>query len=224
MTSYETLRIESPRPGLLLVTLNRPHAANALNTQMGRDLEALWTSLIAAPRETRAVILTGAGDRVFCAGGDLKERQGMSDAEWVAQHEIFERSYWRLLDCPLPVIAAVNGHAFGGGFEMALACDFAYAVPEARFALPEVSLGIMPGAGGTQLLARAVGERRAKEIILTARPSAPKRRLPGVSSTVWCRAPISSARRWRRWRRSPTTRRSPSARRRRRSITACRWI
>ncbi len=94
----------------------------------------------------------------------------MSDAEWVAQHEIFERSYWRLLDCPLPVIAAVNGHAFGGGFEMALACDFAYAVPEARFALPEVSLGIMPGAGGTQLLARAVGERRAKEIILTARP------------------------------------------------------
>jgi enoyl-CoA hydratase len=88
----------------------------------------------------------------------------------VAQHEIFERQYWRLLDCPLPVIAALNGHAFAGGLEMALACDFAYAVPEARFALTEVTLGIMPGAGGTQLLPRAVGERRAKEIILTGRP------------------------------------------------------
>src|SRR5260221_12137650 len=94
----------------------------------------------------------------------------MSDAEWVAQHEIFERQYWRLLDCPLPVIAAINGHAFAGRLEMALACDFAYAVPEARFALTEVTLGIMPGAGGTQLLPRAVGERRAQEIILTGRP------------------------------------------------------
>src|SRR5260221_11119215 len=94
----------------------------------------------------------------------------MSDADWVAPHEICERQYWRLLDCPLPVIAAINGHAFAGGLEMALACDFAYAVPEARFALTEVTLGIMPGAGGTQLLPRAVGERRAKEIILTGRP------------------------------------------------------
>ncbi len=115
-------------------------------------------------------MLTGSGERAFCAGGDLKERHGMTDAQWVAQHEIFERAYWRLLDCPVPVIAAVNGHAFGGGLEIALACDFVYAVHEARFALPEVTLGIMPGAGGTQFLARAVGERRAKEIILTGRP------------------------------------------------------
>jgi enoyl-CoA hydratase len=170
MTRYETLLLETPQPGLLVVTLNRPKASNALNTQMGRDLEALWTGLIAAPGEVRCVVLTGAGERAFCAGGDLKERHGMSDADWVAQHEIFERSYWRLLDCTVPVIAAVNGHAFGGGLEMALACDFIYAVPDARFALPEVSLGIMPGAGGTQLLARAAGERRAKELILSARP------------------------------------------------------
>src|SRR5476649_356296 len=170
MTTYATLRLETPLPGLLLVTLNRPEVSNALNTQMGRDLEALWSGLIAAPGELRCVILTGAGERAFCGGGDLKERHGMSDAEWVAQHEIFERQYWRLLDCPLPVIAALNGHAFAGGLEMALACDFAYAVPEARFALTEVTLGIMPGAGGTQLLPRAVGERRAKEIILTGRP------------------------------------------------------
>ena len=170
MQSYETLRLATPQPHLLLVTLNRPQASNALNTQMGRDLEALWTELIAEPGETRCVVLTGAGEKAFCAGGDLKERHGMSDAQWVAQHEIFERSYWRLLDCPVPVIAAVNGHAFGGGLEIALACDFIYAVEDARFALPEVTLGIMPGAGGTQLLPRAVGERRAKEIILTGRP------------------------------------------------------
>jgi enoyl-CoA hydratase/carnithine racemase len=170
MMQFETLRLETPRPDLLVVQLNRPQAANALNTQMGLDLEALWTGLITKPDGVRCIVLTGSGDRAFCAGGDLKERNGMSDAEWVAQHEIFERSYWRLLDCPTPVVAAVNGHAFGGGLEMALACDFAYAVPEARFALPEVTLGIMPGAGGTQLLPRAVGERRAKEIILTGRP------------------------------------------------------
>src|SRR6266849_64378 len=170
MTEYATLSLTTPQPGLLVVTLNRPERANALNTQMGRDLEALWSGLIAAPGDTRCVILTGSGERAFCAGGDLKERHGMSDAEWVAQHEIFERQYWRLLDCPLPVIAAINGHAFAGGLEMALACDFAYAVPEARFALTEVTLGIMPGAGGTQLLPRAVGERRAKEIILTGKP------------------------------------------------------
>jgi len=169
MTTYETLRLETPEPGLLLVTLDRPQASNALNTQMGLDLEALWTGLIAAPGETRCVVLTGAGERAFCAGGDLKERHGMTDAAWVAQHEIFERAHRRLLDCPVPVIAAVNGHAFGGGLELALACDFVYAVAEARFALPEVTLGIMPGVGGTQLLPRAVGERRAKELILSGR-------------------------------------------------------
>jgi enoyl-CoA hydratase len=169
MTSYATLSLATPQPELLVVSLNRPEVANALNTQMGRDLEALWSGLIVAPGDIRCVVLTGAGERVFCAGADLKERHGMSDADWAAQHEIFERQYWRLIDCPLPVIAAINGHAFAGGLEMALACDFAYAVPDARFALTEVTLGIMPGAGGTQLLPRAVGERRAKEIILTGR-------------------------------------------------------
>jgi enoyl-CoA hydratase len=191
MKSYETLRLELPQPGLLLVTLNRPQASNALNTQMGRDLEDLWTGLIAAPGEVRCAVLTGAGERVFCAGGDLKERHGMSDAQWVTQHEIFERSYWRLLDCPVPIIAAVNGHAFGGGLEMALACDFVYAVDDARFALPEVTLGIMPGAGGTQLLPRAVGERRAKEIILTGRPFGAAEALDwGIVNRICARATL----------------------------------
>ena len=170
MKSYETLRVERAASGTLLVTLNRPEVSNALNTQMGRDLLDLWTGLIAEPGEVRAAVLTGAGSRVFCAGGDLKERHGMTQEQWQAQHAIFERQYWALLDCPVPVIAAVNGHAFAGGLEMALACDFAYAAKGARFALTEVTLGIMPGAGGTQMLPRAVGERRAKEIILTGQP------------------------------------------------------
>jgi enoyl-CoA hydratase len=118
----------------------------------------------------RCVVLTGAGERIFCSGGDLKERNGMSKETWVRQHQLFERQYWTLVDLTLPVIAAVNGHAYGGGLETALSCDFIYAVKSARFALTEVTLGIMPGAGGTQNLPRALGERRAKEIIMTGKP------------------------------------------------------
>ncbi|HXQ53752.1 MAG TPA: enoyl-CoA hydratase-related protein [Stellaceae bacterium] len=170
MTHYETLAAETVQPGVMRVALNRPQAANALNTQMARDLVALWSALADDPGDVRCIVLTGTGERAFCAGADLKERHGMSDADWQAQHVVFERQYQALLEVPVPVIAAVNGHAYAGGLEMMLACDFAYAVPAARFALTEVTLGIMPGAGGTQLLPRAVGERRAKEIILTGRP------------------------------------------------------
>jgi len=167
---YETLLLERSGEHVLQVTLNRPAALNAINTQMGRDQLDLWTRLAADAGGIRCVVLTGTGERAFCAGGDLKERNGMTDAAWRAQHEIFERAFMALVECPLPVIAAVNGHAFGGGLEMALCCDFIYAVGTARFALSEVSLGIMPGGMGTQNLPRAVGERRAKELILCARP------------------------------------------------------
>jgi len=170
LPNYATLKTEMAEPHVLVVTLNRPEAANALNTQMGRDFLDLWTRLTEDAGEVRCVVLTGAGDRVFCAGGDLKERHGMTREQWVRQHEIFERQYWALVDLYLPVIAAVNGHAYGGGFETVLSCDFAYAAKTARFALTEVTLGIMPGAGGTQNLPRAVGERRAKEIIMTGKP------------------------------------------------------
>jgi enoyl-CoA hydratase/carnithine racemase len=166
--TYPTLKVAPEGQHLLVVTLNRPEVMNAINTQMGRDLLDLWTRLGADAGDTRCVILTGAGDRAFCAGGDLKERNGMTDEAWRRQHEIFERAFFALLDMPVPVIAAVNGHAYGGGFETALACDFIYASRNARFALTEVRLGIMPGGGGTQNLARAVGERRAKELILRA--------------------------------------------------------
>ncbi len=170
MGPYETILAETPRPDVLLVTLNRPEVGNAKNTRMGLDLLDLWTRLIDAPGEVRCVVLTGAGERIFCAGGDLKQRKGMSREEWQHQHEIFERGRDMLLEMPVPVIAAVNGHAYAGGLETVLVCDFAYAVRGARFALTEVSIGIMPGGGGTQTLARVVGERRAKEIILTGLP------------------------------------------------------
>jgi enoyl-CoA hydratase/carnithine racemase len=167
---YATLACEMRPPHVLLVTLNRPQVRNAFNTEMGRELLNLWTWLAEDAGELRCVVLTGAGDRAFCAGADLKERDGMPQEAWRQQHELFERAFWALGDLPLPVIAAVNGPAYAGGLELALMCDFIYASRSARFALTEVSLGIMPGAGGTQNLPRALGERRAKEILLTARP------------------------------------------------------
>src|SRR3984957_15159426 len=113
--SYETLLTDIVQPGLLRVTLNRPQAANAFNTQMMRELSALWTGIISDPGELRCVVLTGTGERAFCAGADLKERDGMTDAQWQAQHAIIERQYELLLALPVPVIAAANGHAYAGG-------------------------------------------------------------------------------------------------------------
>ena len=168
--NYQTLAVEPQGEHILLVRLNRPQVLNALNTQMGRDQLDLWTRLTTEPGTTRCVVLTGAGDRAFCAGADLKERDGMTETVWRAQHQIFERAFMALMELPLPIIAAVNGHAFGGGLEMALCCDFIYAARTARMALPEVRLGLMPGGAGTQNLPRAAGERRAKELILSAEP------------------------------------------------------
>lgn len=167
---YDTLLLTRPRDHVLQVTLNRPEVANALNTQMGIDLCEVFEAIAQDPGDTRCVVITGAGDKAFCAGGDLKERNGMTDAQWSYQHRIFERMVRHLIDCPTPVIGAVNGAAYGGGCEMAAACDFLYGADTARFAQTEVRLGIMPGAGGTQNLPRAIGERRAKELILSARP------------------------------------------------------
>jgi enoyl-CoA hydratase len=168
--NFATLRIDQPRPHVMLVTLNRPEVANAMNSQCGTDIMTLFESLNLDSGDSRCVVVTGAGERAFCAGADLKERKGMTDEAWTRQHLIYERMVRAILGCPIPIIAAVNGAAYAGGCEVALACDFIYAADHARFALTEVTLGIMPGAGGTQTLARAVGERRAKEIILTGKP------------------------------------------------------
>lgn len=168
--NFETIQVERKGDHLLVVTLNRPKAGNSMNTLMGEELRDLWSGLYCDQEDIRCAILTGSGDRIFCAGADLKERNGMTDAQWMAQHALFEQMIMAEMDCPVPIIAAINGAAYAGGFEMTLGCDFVYAAKRARFALTEVTLGIMPGACGTQNLPRAVGLRRAKEIILTGTP------------------------------------------------------
>jgi enoyl-CoA hydratase/carnithine racemase len=169
-SDYETIATERRDNHVLLVTLNRPEASNAMNTQMGLDLMELFEGLSVDLEQLRAVVLTGSGTKAFCAGGDLKQRNGMTDEAWQAQHLVFERMLRAIIGCPIPVVAAVNGAAYGGGCEIDAAVDFVYASRNARFALTEVTLGIMPGAGGTQNLPRAVGERRAKELILSGLP------------------------------------------------------
>ncbi len=164
-----TLLIERPAPGVVLLTLNRPHVLNAINSELGREILDFFANQLPEDDEARTLVITGAGERAFGVGADLKERQGMSDRDWRRQHEMFRRGHALHAACPLPVIAAVNGLALGGGAEQALTCDFIYAAEEAEFGLPEIKRGIMPGMGGTQRLARVIGEPRAKELILSGR-------------------------------------------------------
>lgn len=188
----ETIKLTEPAPGVAVVAFNRPDVANALSTRMGLELLEAWTSL-AARADVRCVILTGEG-RHFQAGADLKERNGMTDEAWAEQHKVFEAMVRAQLSVPVPIIAAVNGAAMGGGCEMTLACDFAYAADTARFGLPEVGLGIMPGLGGTQLLTRSAGERRAIEILVSGRPlSAEEALAAGIVNRVVPAAELMAA-------------------------------
>ena len=166
---YECLLTERKDEHVLLVTLNRPDVLNAMNMKMTGEMHDLLTRLEFDPDWVRCVVLTGAG-RAFSAGGDLKVRNTQSIRDWTIQHEISERSMMLRLESPVPWIAAVNGICYAGGLEAALGCDFIYADREAKFAQTECKIGIMPGNMGTQNLPRAVGERRAKELILSARP------------------------------------------------------
>ena len=183
---FETLKVDEPVDHVMLITLNRPDSANALNTQMANDLIEVFEGLALDPNNTRAVVVTGSGARAFCAGGDLKERNSMSDHLWTKQHLVYERMVRAVLGCSIPVIGAINGAAYGGGCELACARDFVYASEKAKFAQTETRLGIIPGAGGTQTLARAVGERRAKELILSGQPfSASKAKEWGLVNDVF---------------------------------------
>jgi enoyl-CoA hydratase len=168
--AYETLDVVINEQRIGVVTLNRPEALNAMNTRMMEELRDCFMSFYVDPDQAACLILTGRGEKGFCTGADLKERKGMTDAVWRRQHAIVEQAIKAIMDCPIPIIAAVNGAAYAGGMELALGCDFVYAAEHAKFALTEVTLGIMPGAAGTQNLPRAVGVRRAKEIVLTGRP------------------------------------------------------
>jgi len=162
------LLTRSPDRHVITVVLNRPEQHNAMNTAMGEDLLACFDALARDP-DARAVVFTGAGDKAFCAGGDLKERNGMTDEAWRAQHVIFEQAALRVLRCPIPVIAAVEGFALAGGCELAILSDFIVASETAVFGVPETTLGIFPGIGGTQLLPRILGAPLAKELIFTGR-------------------------------------------------------
>lgn len=162
-----TILAERARDGAVAVlTLNRPHVLNAMSTEMGIRLSQVLDE-ISEDRRVRTVVLTGAGERAFCAGGDLKQREGMAPEEWSHQHRIFEAAYHRLRWFRKPIFAAVNGVAAGGGCEMAMSTDFIICSENARFGQPEVTRGIMPGAGGTQLLPRYLPRGRALELLMT---------------------------------------------------------
>jgi enoyl-CoA hydratase/carnithine racemase len=167
--AFETLRVTTGEDRVAIVTMNRPETRNAMNTRMMEELRDCFAAYYVEPDTASCIVLTGEGAG-FCSGADLKERKGMTDAVWRRQHAIVEQMVRAIMDCPIPIIAAVNGAAYGGGMELALASDFIYAAKSARFALTEVTLGILPGAAGTQNLPRAVGVRRAKEIVLTGAP------------------------------------------------------
>lgn len=166
---FKTLQIQQHSNHILQVTLHRPEVRNAINHVMMLELYQLWSSINLNTENIRCIILTGSGDKAFCAGADLKERQNLDLKTWSAQHIALEQAMYAMVDCPVPVIAAVNGAAFGGGLELVLASDFAYAVNTATFAQSETKLGLIPGAMGTQNLPRACGIRRAKELCFTAR-------------------------------------------------------
>lgn len=164
----KTVSVEKRRDGIAIVTLSRPDAANALSIQMVYDLHCLVVNLKNDPN-VRVIILTGDGEKAFCAGADLKERNGMTNAEVKKMVRLIGETINEVETLPQPVIAAVNGVAFGGGLELALACDLRVGALESKFGLTETSLAIIPGAGGTQRLPRLIGIGKAKELIFTAK-------------------------------------------------------
>ena len=167
MTDEFPVRVEQ-RGSVAVWTLDRADRMNALTRAMLCALGKLAREA-ATNDSIRAIVLTGAGEKAFCAGADLKERRGMSEDDVRALIDLYRTELGPLDRCPKPVVAALNGVALGGGLELALTCDLRVAAPGVQLGLPETSIGVIPGAGGTQRLARIVGEGRAKEMILLAR-------------------------------------------------------
>ena len=157
-----------PADGIAEITLNRPEAMNSISSAMAAELTRACAELVAAP-EVRVVVFGAAGERAFCAGADLKERAGMTDADIMRQRPVIRAVFGALLALPQPAIAAVHGFALGGGCELALSCDLVVADETATFGLPEVTVGLVPGGGGTQLALRRLGPGRAADLVLTGR-------------------------------------------------------
>ena len=156
------------REGFALLTINRPKVLNALNKEVLKELQNALGELDDDPL-VKAVVLTGAGDKAFVAGADIAEMAQMAPPAALGFAREGQRTLLAIERMKKPVIAAVNGFALGGGLELALACDFIYASEKARFGFPEVTLGIMPGFGGTQNLARLIGPKRASEMVFSGR-------------------------------------------------------
>jgi enoyl-CoA hydratase len=173
------------RDAVGLITIDRPKALNALNVQVLDDLNAAFDAV--ELNEVRCVVLTGSGEKAFAAGADISEMSGMSQAEARDYCRKGNTLFHKIETFPVPVVAAVNGYALGGGCELAMACDIRLASENAVFGQPETGLGITPGFGGTFRLARLVGPAKAKEIIFTAaaRVKAPEALSIGLVNAVW---------------------------------------
>jgi enoyl-CoA hydratase/carnithine racemase len=157
-----------PTEHIVELILDRPGALNAVSTELAQHLSGMLRAL-AADAAVRAVVLSSSQERAFCVGADLKERAGFSNEQLLAQRPFIRGMFGSLLELPMPVIAAVGGFALGGGFELALSCDLIVADESAVFGLTEVTVGLVPGGGGTQLLARRIGAGRAADLLLTGR-------------------------------------------------------
>ena len=163
-----TVELGRPAAHVAEVIMNRPEALNALSTTQVRRLGDTATRL-AADDQVSVVIISSALERAFCVGADLKERRGVSNDDLLRQRRVFQEAFGALRALPVPMIAAVEGFALGGGYELALCCDLIIASATATFGLPEVGLGLIPGEGGTQLLPRRIGLNRAADLVLTGR-------------------------------------------------------
>lgn len=150
------------------LVLDRPEAHNALSTAMARDIAAATVAL-AADGALRVVVVTSASEKAFCVGADLKERNTFIDADLMAQRPHFRAAFGGILGLPVPTVAAVHGFALGGGLELALSCDLIVCDETAVLGLPEVTVGVIPGGGGTQLLTRRLGSSRAADLVFTGR-------------------------------------------------------
>lgn len=166
--AFKTLILEQLANGVWVLKINRPEALNALNSTVLNEMgEALRQIGEMSYEDARALVITGAGEKAFVAGADIKEISELDEDKAIAFAQRGQSIFHELTLLKIPVIAAVNGFALGGGCELALGCDFIYAAENAKFGLPEVSLGLIPGFGGTVRMARAVGQRRARELTYT---------------------------------------------------------
>lgn len=168
MSTYVLVRRHGPDGVVAEIVLDRPDARNALSTAMARELGDA-TGALAADVAVRAVVLSSSNEPAFCVGADLKERNAFSDADLMAQRLHYRAAFGGVLNLPVPTVAAIAGYALGGGFELALSCDLIVADETAVVGLPEVTVGVIPGGGGTQLVARRIGASRAADLILTGR-------------------------------------------------------